>query len=380
MDRPRRLIYAALAAALVFCWQSITVHANYGGNWTALYCTGAKFGVPATLASEHIYEFPNSYGYDGQMYHYVAHDPLIRNPDLTAHVDSPWLRYRRILLPGLAYLMAAGRSSWVDPAYRALILFFTAAGVYWTAACCQALGRSPAWGLLFLLLPAALVSMDRLVLDVVLTALAAAFAWHVRAPSWKLFAVLAAAALARETGFLLLAAYCGYLLLQRRPAHAALFSLAGLPALAWYVYVRAHTGPASFELNLIPFSAMWASWWHPLAYPAGMPFKWLATLGDRMALAGMLAAFALAVYWSCKRRLDPMALATLFFVAMGVILQKPDIWMHVYDYGRIYSPVLLFLGLLAFERRSWAAIVPMAMMLPRIGMQLWPQVMGVFRG
>ncbi len=350
MDR-RRLAYAGLAGAMVLCWQSTTVRVNYGGNWTALYCTGARLGVPATLATEHIYQFPDSYGYDGQMYHYVAHDPLIRNPDLKAYVDMPRLRYRRILAPGLAYLLAAGRTNRVDPAYYALILIFTCAGVYWTAACCQARGRTAAWGLLFLLLPATLASMDRMVVDVLLAALAAAFAYHVRTPSWRLFAILAAAALARETGFLLLAAYCGYLLLERRAARAALFSLAAVPALAWYAYVHAHTSPASFDSSLIPLAAIWANWWHPLVYPAGMRFQWLAAMGDKLALCGMLIAFALALYWNVRRRLDPMALATLSFVAMGIIVQQTDIWTHVYNYGRIYSPVLLFVGLRSIERR-----------------------------
>jgi hypothetical protein len=372
-----------LAGALVLCWQAITVHVNYGGNWTALYCTGAWMGVPATLAAEHIYQFPDSEGYDGQMYHYVAHDPLIRNLDLKAHVDTQRWRYRRILAPGLAYLLAAGRTNWVDPAYYALILIFTSAGVYWTAACCQARGRSAAWGLLFLLLPATLVSMDRMVVDVFLAALAAAFAYHVRtpAPSWRLFAVLAAAALARETGFLLLAAYCGYLLLERRIARAALFSLAAVPALAWYAYVQAHTSPKSsdFNLSLIPLAGIWQNWLHPLVYPAGMRFHWLAATGDKLALCGMLLAFALALYWNVGRRLDPIALAMISFVGMGIIFQKNDIWSHVYNYGRVYSPVLLFLGLCGIERRSWAALAPMALILPRIGMQMEAQIEGIVK-
>ncbi|HLY18950.1 MAG TPA: hypothetical protein VKR61_17085 [Bryobacteraceae bacterium] len=377
MDRRRPLAYASLAAALLFGWQWLTVRVNYGGNWTALYCTGAVLGVPDTLSAEHVYQFPHSYGYDGQMYHYVAHDPLIRTEDLKAHVDNPSLRYRRILVPGLAYLLACGRADWVDPAYYALILLFTAGGVYWTAACCRANGRAAAWGIVFLLLPATLASMDRMVVDVVLAALVAAFVWHVRTPSWRLFVVLAAAALVRETGFLLPAAYCGYLLLRHRFAQAAAYALAVVPALAWYAYIRLHTSPASFTLNPIPLSAIWTNWLHPLVYPPAVRLKWLAPIGDRLALIGMMMAFALALYRSVTRRFDPVALATLSFVAMGVLLQRNEIWAHVYDYGRVYSPVLVFLGLASFERRPWIALVPLALMLPRIGMQLGGQILGV---
>jgi len=346
----RPIAYSTLAMAMVLTWQVITVRANYGGNWTALYCTGARLGTPTTLAAEHIYQFPNSYGFDGQMYHYVAHDPLMRNAELKAFVDAPWLRYRRILLPGLAYLLAWGNSNWIDKAYYALVLISTGAGVYWLALCCAERGRSLAWGLLFVLLPATLVSMDRMVLDVVLAALAAAYALYVRRPSWKLFMVLAAAALARETGLLFLAGYCGYLLLQRRFVQAALFSLAAVPALAWFAYVRAHTPSYGYAFSLIPLSAIWANWVHPLVYAPSVRLRWLATLADRLALAGIMAAFLLAIFWFAKRWRDPVALAALAFVAMGVVLQRHDHWVHVYDYGRVYSPVLFFLGLGSVER------------------------------
>lgn len=376
MDR-RCLAYALLAAGLVFGWQCLTVRVNYGGNWTALYCTGALRGAPATLAAEHIYQFPGSYGHDGQMYHFIAHDPLLRHPDLKALLDAPRLRWRRILLPGLAWLLAAGRASWIDPAYYALVLLFTAAGVYWTAAFARMLGRSPEWGLLFLLLPATLISMDRLVVDVALAALAAGFAYHVRAPSWRLFVILAAAVLARETGFLLLAAWCGSLVLNRRPLRAVLFATAGIPALAWYAYVHAHTSPEGYAINFTPLAGILVNWWHPALYPARVRLAWLATIGDRLALAGIVAAFALAVYWNVKRARDPVALATLSFVALGLVMQRTDFWTSVYDYGRVYSPALLFLGGQSLERRSWAALLPLALILPRIGMQLGSQILGV---
>src|ERR1700722_4966098 len=108
MRNGRPIWLALLAVAAVFARQCATVHANYGGNWTALYCTGARLGVPAPLASEHVWQFPGSNGFDGQMYHYIAHDPLIRDAALAGHVDDPRLRYRRILVPGLAYLLAGG--------------------------------------------------------------------------------------------------------------------------------------------------------------------------------------------------------------------------------------------------------------------------------
>src|ERR1700722_15243048 len=63
---------ALLCALLGFTWQLLTVHFNYGGNFTALFCTAPSLPIPPQLAREHIYVFPGSGGYDGQYYHYVA--------------------------------------------------------------------------------------------------------------------------------------------------------------------------------------------------------------------------------------------------------------------------------------------------------------------
>ena len=369
-----RLAYALFAMLLVFAWQWLTVRINYGGNWTALYCTGGLQGVPAALSAEHVYQFPNSHGYDGQMYHYIAHDPLMRNPDVSRFVDAQRMRYRRVLLPGLAYLLAGGRQQWIDPVFYALILLSVGAGVYWTAA----LGRSPAWGLMFVLLPATLVSIDRMTVDVALTAFAAGFAWHVRQPSWRLFLILAAAILTRETGLLLLVAWCSYLVLAHRWKNAARYSLAAVPAFAWYAYIQVHTPAKAIPKDLIPFAAIWDNFWHPAGYPATVRLAWLAMLSDRLALCGMVAAFALAIYYNRKRWRDPVALATFWFVAMGVFVQLQDIWTSVYNFGRVYSPVLLFLGLESIDRGSWIGLAPLALEWPRIALQLGTQILGMF--
>jgi hypothetical protein len=363
--------------ALVFAWLWLTVHVNYAGNWTALYCTGALHGMPASLAAEHIWQFPDSNGYDGQTYHYIAHDPWMRDPGLTASVDNPRLRYRRILVPALAWVVAMGRPAWIDPAYYAIILLWIGAGVYWTAAFCRDSGRAAAWGLLFLCVPATLIAMDRMTVDVALAALTVAFAYYLRRLSWRLFVVLAAAMLARETGALLLAGYCGSLLWERRIARAAWFSLAALPAFAWFAFVHRHTPSEQFTLHttIIPLAAIWANIAHPFVYPPRVHLAWLATACDYVALSGALIAVALGCWWNLRRQPDGVSLCILCFAAMAVFLQPYEHWSHVYNYGRIYSPLLILLPL---QRRSWSALLPLLLMLPRIGMQFGNQILGLF--
>ena len=59
------------------------------------------------LGSEQIWR-PESRGFDGQFYHYMAHDPLLTH-GMAGAVDLPRLRYGRILVPALAYAVAFGR-------------------------------------------------------------------------------------------------------------------------------------------------------------------------------------------------------------------------------------------------------------------------------
>ena len=121
-----RSTYAVLVVLLALAWQHLTVKVNYGGNWTALFCTGDAIPPPAALESENIYVFPDSYGFDGQFYHYIAHNPIPPN-ELTSRVELPGLRYRRVLMPLLAYALSLGNQRAVDLGYVVAGLLFYAA-------------------------------------------------------------------------------------------------------------------------------------------------------------------------------------------------------------------------------------------------------------
>ena len=116
-------------------------------------------------------------------------------------------------------------------------------------------------------MPATLISMDRLTVDVALAACCVGFALYVAQDTpVKLYAVLVLAGLARETGLLLPVAYCIYLARERQWRPMLVFSTSVLPTLAWYVYLRFHTAPAGASLlTFIPFSGLVSRILHP--YP-----------------------------------------------------------------------------------------------------------------
>lgn len=378
MNRLPPWTFALAAIATVTLWQWATVTANYGGNWTALFSSGALQQQPPLAVAEHIYLFANSTGYDGQMYHYIAHDPFLRS-GLKTYVDDPRLRYRRIFIPLLTYALALGHSRLIDPAYELVCLLSIGLGVYWSCRFAQSVELPATWGLLFLAMPATLITMDRLVIDGGLAALTAAFLYYSRSPSWKLFMVLMCAALTRETGFLLVLAYCAHFLGERAFRMAGVFLMSSLPAVGWYCYVQSKTTGKPYGISLIPFSSILWVLGHPWSYPAGTPFADAVRAADYLALAGVLLGFGFAFLWFARGPYVPLRIAAALFATMALVLQRNDHWQNVYDFGRVYTPVLLCLSAIAAQYRNPWLLTPLAMMLPRLAMQLAPQMLGVIR-
>jgi hypothetical protein len=376
--RTQAAIFALTGMALVLAWQWATVTSNYRGNWSALFCTGAVRGAPASLATEHIYQFKGSAGYDGQAYHYIAHDPFLRDAELKSFVDEPRLRYRRILVPGLAWLMALGQSDRVDRAYFLVFLAMAGLGIYWSCALCHRFGRPAWWGLTFLLLPAVIVGIDRMVIDVALAAFTVGFALHWERPSGLFWLILASAALTRETGLFLAAAYGFYLLLHRQWVPALRYWLSLAPMALWYLYVYLHTSGFDYGANFMPFSGILRAMLHSAAYPARVPLVPLLRGADLLALGGAVFAFGQAGYLTMGLRcFDPECLAVLCYAVTLALSQRTDHWGHVFDYGRVYTPLLILLAVQGLRSRQVGWLLPWLMVVPRVGMQFAPQLLGV---
>jgi len=378
--------WALICAAIVLLWQGLTVRCNYGGNWTALFCTGANNRIPPALAGENIYRFQHSYGWDGQFYHYIAHDPFLAD-GMWKYIDAPGLRYQRILVPALAYVLAWGNAGRIDTAYRAAILLFFGLGAYWLSRLAALHGHSRAWGLAIVCVPAALASMDRMAVDVALAALVIAFALYSREPDWKLYTVLLLGALVRETGLLMVAAYCIWLLVGKRLRRAVIFGTAALPTLAWYEYIHVRT-PLALPAHLIvlPFSGFLDRLLHPPPYPFSPAVDAVIAAFDYLALAGILLAFAIAFPVARKAGFNPRGWAMVLFVLLGAFLRRSE-WLEATDSGRILSPLLILLALetLILEppilKRitsfAWLPLAPLCMVAPRCVLQLASQLLVV---
>lgn len=372
-----RSTYAVLVLSLALAWQYITVKVNYGGNWTALFCTGDAIPVPDALEAENVYVFQHSYGFDAQFYHYIAHDPIPPG-DLMEQVELPGLRYRRILLPWLAYALSLGNQRAIDLCYVVAGFFFVFLGTWWMGRYASQLGLPPAWSLVFPLSPAVIVFVDRLTVDHALAALTVAFAlFAVRRPSWQLYVTLMLAPLARETGLLLTAGYCLHCLIWRHWKSAAIFATSGLPWLGWVAYVAHATGPAVYETSYVPFRGVVHWLLHPVDYPEHVPLPGLVQAADILGLLGIVLAIGLAAVLFWRRKSDPVAIAAVLFAAVAVFVQRTDVWETVFNYGRIFTPLLLLVAVGWMPQRPKLAVLPMVLMAPRLLMQYGNQVRGV---
>jgi hypothetical protein len=385
------LLSAFCAMLAVLCWQAATVQFNYGGNWTALFMTGEFHPPPPQLAG-HTYVFKASAGYDGQFYRYVAHAPWYR-ADWAPYYDSPRLRNERILVPALAWLLAAGKDQYVDGAYIALILCWVWLGTYWLGRYAVDEGRHPAWGLAFLLLPATLTSIDRMTVDVAMAALSVAFVRYAKKESSaRLYLVLVLAVLVRETGALLVAGQCLYDLAGRRWRRAAGFATAMLPAAAWYMYIwnrtavlaaahpEEHAHHAGFWRLQYPGAGMFMKLFHPEQYPFGPWLNHGLQVADALALCGFAALMAMAV-WSLRQRpWDVEQWAMLGFVALALATSPADVWVQVYNYGRLFTPLVFLAALRPWRNRSPWAVAPALPIALRVLAQMAPQAVGIARG
>jgi len=95
---------------------------------------------------------------------------------------------------------------------------------------------------------------------------------------------------------------------------------------------------------------------------------------------GIVLAFVLAAAWLKSAPRSPLAWAAALFALLGVFIQRPDNWAHVYDYGRVYSPLLLLLALDGLGRRDARRAAPWLLMEPRLLWQLSGPAAATLRG
>ena len=298
------------------------------------------------------------------MYHYVAHDPLLRR-HFGDSMDSPRLRYRRILLPALAFLFAGGRDSNIDASFVASNLLFLFLGAWWLGRYLVWHGRSPMLAILFVLTPAALTSLDRLTVDLSLAALCVGVAYYAKLESQgPLYTVLVLACLSRETGVALAIAFCISMLTQRRYLKAVLYATAMLPAAVWYLFLNSRTPAIVFEGDLIPFYGIFSAMVEPFPYQFSPVVNAVVTALDDLALAGIVMAGVLALYSLSRNRFGPIEIAASIWAVVALCLPQ-GFYEDCYSGGRVFTPLLIFVAMRAATNFSPIWVLPLLLLSMR---------------
>lgn len=382
-------LFCVIAALIGQC---CLVYLCYDGNWTGLYFTGDVHEPPPQLAGENIYVFQNSSGYDGQFYHYVAHDPF-RRRGLSRWIDVPEVRYQRILLPLGAWLLAGGSDNYIDPAYYTLVLLFVFLGGYWTSRYAAMHERHPLFGLVFLLVPSVLVSLERLTVEIALAALTAGFAvyWK-RGPRWKTYLILVAAVLTRETGLFLVGAYVFWFLAAKDWRRAAGFLSSASPGLLWIGFIS--SAPQEMVVEVVGPSHSTGRYlglirrlWTPLraAYEQLVPAeRIIAQVTDEIAIVGMILACVFGVVMAIRRYPDALALtAALSGLSAVFLVGSLGFWISPVGYTRPFSSLFVVLALWAVTQRRFWFLVPLLTNDLRLVVEWGPRLMtmlGIGRG
>jgi len=202
-------------------------------------------------------------GYDGQFAYFIARDPL----DGWQHCDAPAYRYQRILYPLLAWALALGRSGAVPWALIAVNLAALAGGTWATERLLALRGVSP-WYALVYGLYGGLVAGLRLDLTGPLAVglvQGALLAWE--RERWGVsVALLALAALTRETALIATAGFLVYLVLNRHWRQAVMAAaVVGVPFVAWqgvlWVWLGqpgvGSGGAMATPFETVPFGGLW---------------------------------------------------------------------------------------------------------------------------
>ena len=374
-----RLSTAAIAAVAVLLGSSyvaLNVFGNYGGNISGLFYTGRSLPLPPDVA-QHTWRVDDSKGYDGQFYHLIAHDPLLLRGTIN-YLDNPQLRWRRIGVPGLASL-SPGRT---DDAYLAVQLACLFLGSWWLSLYADSVNQPVVWGLGFLLVPAVLVSLDRMTVDLPLAAACIGFVWYGRqpAPSPWMYTVLTAAPLIRETGMVLVIAWSFHQALRRKWKAALLGVACAGPAIAWWAYVRSRTSAdATAWLARYPFSGLIDRTIAGEATTGATNWLHAAAASEMMALGGIWLALLCVSYLALRGVWGLAETAALGFAGFACLLGKADIWDSAYAIGRTLSPLLIFLMMIGIRDRRLGFAIPILLFLPRLLLQYEAQILSAVR-
>ncbi|MCC7498666.1 MAG: hypothetical protein IT160_13880 [Bryobacterales bacterium] len=348
-------------------YQVLYCHTTTNGDPSGLFFTGSALHRPAGF-NAFLY---SGYGYDGQMYRLLAHDPLDRK-GYWKFLDDPRFRSRRALVSLTAAVLGGGSPPGVDLWFIAIADILLALGGVCFVRLAEDYCPRPAALLLYLLIPAVVASTDRMVLDGQLVAAAlAAWLFYRDRLNGPLMGVLVAAPLIRETGVCITAGVVLAYFAAREYRRAAAAAATLAPALAWWSFVMLRTPPSpATRLLSVPLVPQILRLVTPFARPVEPAAALLFGALDVVACLCLLVALAwfawLLVDGLRRRSIEEGVLLVLPFAALTAFASSRPIMEDPYGFMRVNSPLLAWAALRMMRSRAMYA----ALYLPALSAAL----------
>jgi hypothetical protein len=264
--------------------------------------------------------------YDGLQYAQIACHPLLTAGELQPAIDNLSYRARRILLPALAWSLAAGQPAWIAQVYCGLNIasWLIIAALLWRMLPVNDARSLTAWvGILFS--AGVLGSVRFALIDLPALTLVAAAVWaSERGRPRTAVGWLAAAALTRETSLLAGAGFgTGLWKSPRASARRVLaIAVAAVPLLAWLLYINRYIAPVNGGVGNFTWPAV------------GLVEKWIECL--------------LAMLQPERAPLDFAVTSLLAMIALiaqaALIFSRPRAEDHWWRVGAAYTILMLVLG------------------------------------
>src|SRR4029450_10886122 len=144
-----------------------------------------------------------------------------------------------------------------------------------------------------------------------------------------------------------------------------------LPWLGWTLFIHVRLwGDATPWLSAVPFSGLVTRTLKPVQFEITGQWLAMAAFLDYLAVLGLWFALWLSAGFIWKKNFGLLELATAIFACSAMFVAKPDVWADAYAFARTMSPMLIWLALLAISRRSLELLVPLALSIPRIALQI----------
>ncbi len=138
---------------------------------------------------------------------------------------------------------------------------------------------------------------------------------------------------------------------------AARYGVCVVPSLAWYAVLMAKLPPAR-PVHELGFP-LWAILqrlliFRPYPDPVG---QLVLRLTDFLAVAGLIASLILAALWLRKLRGGPVEICVALYGCFALVLGTP-VMADPFAFGRVISPLLLWILIEAIARKDWSALAP----------------------